>query len=194
MQPVPSGWKVSLDAEGKLCLIRGAECGHRERTAVAAVVAVWITWQIWRFSRSRGGGWQLSGTDDLIYKGILIAAVAAVAVVLLGHLAWVAFRREEWRLGTDFLEVRRELFGFHSRRIYSGVTLTVTSYCASVYMWRRVCRLQADRPWGSDVLYSGWFISTPDMEALARFVAAHTGWPVNVNTGAMAWLGDRSWP
>jgi hypothetical protein len=124
----------------------------------------------------------------------------ALGVLLIAEGLWLAFGREEWRVGTDRLEVTQGLFGLRRVRRFQAASLRLIAAAtggASTRTQRRLLRavragrraLNRKTSWQSLAVVtnrshhrlasaSSHGLSAEQLRSLGTWLAEQTGWPL----------------
>jgi hypothetical protein len=189
---LPEGWKRETGPDGTVRITPRARASRSSGLMVAAAgLACCLLAALLFGTLSRGlGGWRALRLTLLLPLGLL----------LIGYGLWLAFGREEWRVGADLLEVRQVLFGLRTVRRCRGASLRlVNSGSSASPRTRRLYRAArggggasraAGNWWGLFVIDEGGrrcLYSTsresarPEaVRALGEFLSERTGWALSV--------------
>ena len=105
---LPEGWKRETEPDGAVRITPRARAPRSSGLMIAAAgLACCLLAGILFGTLSWGlGGWRALRWTLLLPLGLL----------LIAYGLWLAFGREEWRVASDLLEVRRVLFGLRALR------------------------------------------------------------------------------
>jgi hypothetical protein len=133
-------------------------------------------------------GWESLGPGDRGLMHAILGVSTFAAAAAMGAVGlWAFWESDEWRVGRDFLQIRRRLFGREWTRTYTGARLELTRCCSRYGQpFRLVVHGQPDEPSFGDyrrTLDTASSFGSRGLRSLGRFLAEHTGWRFEENVG-----------
>ena len=188
---LPTGWELIPDPAGTR---RIRPLGQSRRSVGLLLVA---------------GGLVCCGFAGLVFlslqhgagswRALRLTLLLPVGLGLVYYGLWIAFGREEWRVGADCLEVRQQLFGLRRVRRFRGAVLRLVGSTGARSSRAQRFLLRAARTGGGSTRAAGdwWGLSVADsagrrllsstsrgmvrreeLLALGELLSGETGWPL----------------
>lgn len=178
---VPPGWAEVPQPDGTVRLIRSTRRRGQDQAAIVLFAGL-VGLSLVRWWLPHGPP-TLPSSDQAVLNLIKIVVTTCLPGAAGLVFVWTFYGNEEWRVGSDFLEIRRELFGRRHQRRYGAARLAIHSYRNGRWPHERTCNLCVEQPGDRDRLHCGWRVPAADLEALGRYLSARTGWPLEIYAG-----------
>jgi hypothetical protein len=188
MRPL-RGWQVEELPDGTTCVTLPA--WRRVATlAVAFLTVLLIARNLLRINRfpnfNIGPGAMQAGFTLLAGFFVVLVVITIVLMLLearagFSYFVWPALSRMQWRVGSDFMEVRRTFWGRQWAEQHTGGRLEITTG----WDWIRGIRVQLvlDGLGRRHILWDASFWFFREIRTLGEYLAARTGWPLEGPSG-----------